>query len=99
MSSFSIHKAALEGQPGLVRSILSEDAKAINAKDDVGDPFLALVPSLGHVDTDRHCSCSFDWLRQLSLEPLLMPGRSYTTSLGGNHTIAQHDSALIGIFS
>jgi hypothetical protein len=35
MSSFSIQKAALEGQPGLVRSLLAEDAKLINAKDDV----------------------------------------------------------------
>ena len=50
MSGFSIHKAALEGrlkriyqcptkltkgQPGLVRSVLSHDAKLINAKDDV----------------------------------------------------------------
>ncbi|KAK1926194.1 putative proteolysis and peptidolysis-related protein [Papiliotrema laurentii] len=66
MSSFSIHKAALEGetivicsekasltispgQPGLVRSILSEDAKAINAKDDDGRTALhwaATTPSL-----------------------------------------------------
>jgi len=49
MSNLSIHKAALEGksfryptrrssssgQPGLVRSILSEDPKAINSKDAV----------------------------------------------------------------
>ncbi|CAD6571974.1 MAG: hypothetical protein TREMPRED_000427 [Tremellales sp. Tagirdzhanova-0007] len=36
MSGLSIHKAALEGQPGLIRSLLSEEPKLINAKDDDG---------------------------------------------------------------
>ncbi|WVR03446.1 hypothetical protein IAU60_000437 [Kwoniella sp. DSM 27419] len=36
MSSFSIHKAALEGQPGLVRSLLNDDPKLVNSKDDDG---------------------------------------------------------------
>ncbi|ORY25177.1 ankyrin repeat-containing domain protein [Naematelia encephala] len=36
MSGFSIQRAALEGQPGLVRSLLSENPNLINAKDDDG---------------------------------------------------------------
>ncbi|WWD22373.1 hypothetical protein CI109_106864 [Kwoniella shandongensis] len=36
MSSFSIHKAAMEGQPGMVRSLLNEDPKLINVKDEDG---------------------------------------------------------------
>ncbi|OCF41718.1 26S proteasome non-ATPase regulatory subunit 10 [Kwoniella heveanensis CBS 569] len=36
MSSFSIHKAALEGQPGLIRTLLNDDPKLVNAKDEDG---------------------------------------------------------------
>ncbi|UOH83887.1 hypothetical protein LQV05_006625 [Cryptococcus neoformans] len=36
MSSFSVHKAALEGQTGLARSLLNDDPKLINSKDEDG---------------------------------------------------------------
>ena len=47
MSSFSVQKAALEGQPGLVRSLLADDAKLINAKDDVSYVPMTRLSSLG----------------------------------------------------
>ncbi|WVW81726.1 hypothetical protein I302_103722 [Kwoniella bestiolae CBS 10118] len=49
MSSFSIHKAALEGQPGLIRSLLSEDPKLVNSKDEDGRTPLHWASTTGNL--------------------------------------------------
>ncbi|OCF59723.1 26S proteasome non-ATPase regulatory subunit 10 [Kwoniella mangroviensis CBS 10435] len=50
MSSFSIHKAALEGQPGLIRSLLSEDPKLVNSKDEDGRTPLHWASTTGNLN-------------------------------------------------